>query len=360
MKRLVPIVVILSLGLWFGCSSDDDDGNGNGNGVGLDRVIADTTVSAPSLDSVNDPAWDSVPVVTLEAVVAGSSPKIGGDQSAAVILLSLQAIEKDNTLYLRLSWSDQSFSVWRDHFYVTDLVGGATANFSRDLQAHEDQVFVLFQMPETMDWDVWNWRVLTTDPGGLAEGLTLQKDGFTFIDTQWVLNDSGRIIDTLYVEKTIDTLLSDIGTPVGGGGEFFKVALPLITESSQPKQMHSTGASFKGYLLYEAEVVTMVAQAGWALDDTLPGFRIDESFTKNRSVADRNSRFDIKAASSYDNDLGIYTVVLARALNSFADDLDLSTLGQVKVKIGLFDNQTRFLTGSIKRSFTSEFWLVLP
>lgn len=359
MKRLVPIVMVLSLGLWFGCSSDDDDGDGNGNGgVTMVTVIADTT-AAPSLDSVNDPAWDGVAEKTLE--VSGENlPKIGSVQSSAITAVNLKAILKADTLYLKLSWADPTYSVWRDVFSVDLLIPAGQdtiAEFTPVINAEEDQVFVMFDMPDKTDWDVWNWRALTTAPGGLAEGFTLRRDGLSW-------NDSAIIsIDTTvtpwdtnwqFDAGTIDTLLPDVGN----------LAVAYRNKSvgfSQPKLMHTDSSAFSGHILLLDATVALRATAGWRLGDSIPGWYIDGSFHRDNPTHvpdDFNSRFDIKAISSYDT--GIYTVVLARALNSYPDDLDLSALGQVKVKIGLLDNQTRLMTGSGRRGFTSEFWLVLP
>ena len=69
---------------------------------------------------------------------------------------------------------------------------------------------------------------------------------------------------------------------------------------------------------------------------------------------------DIRAVSIYDDVAAQYRLVLARKLyTEFEDDIDLSGMDSVKVKVGIYDHQEEFGTGSGNRGFSNDFWIIL-
>ena len=55
----------------------------------------------------------------------------------------------------------------------------------------------------------------------------------------------------------------------------------------------------------------------------------------------------------------MYSVVLRGSLNTgYVDDIDLSGVDSVMIKIGIWDNQYTFTAGGPDRGFSKMFWLI--
>ncbi|MFQ6009176.1 MAG: hypothetical protein ACE5K8_09535, partial [Candidatus Zixiibacteriota bacterium] len=152
MKRIVPIFVVFLFGLWLGCGGDEEGPTDNG-GKPL-RLVANTTVNEPTLDSVNDPVWSTVDSIVVP-VSQANRPKLRPPQTAAVPPnVTVKAIKKSSKLYLRLQWSDATFDAYPDHFEVNEIDPISTPQTVRfDQHDHalteEDQIFVMFYgLPE--------------------------------------------------------------------------------------------------------------------------------------------------------------------------------------------------------------------
>jgi hypothetical protein len=356
MKRCVPIFVMLLFGLWLGCGGNEEGPTDNGGKP--QRLVASTTVNEPTLDSVNDPVWSTVASVVVPVSQAGR-PKLRPLEAAAVPPnITVKAIKKSGKLYLRLQWSDSTFDAYPDHYEVTEInTGGTLPHVLFDqkdrLVSQEDQVFVMFAGLPEGDYDVWNWRVLTTGGPGLGEG-------YNYLTTE-----------SLLVEDAA-------GTTTNPGIIINPETSP---NSEQPTYARYDTSDFHGYVLYTDDaihylndtlgiIIDSVIQPpdtipiffwntiGWDTGQIVPGWLIDSTF--DTLPAALGSRWDIRTVSEYDSIANSYQLVMCRKLDTdFGDDLVLQD--SVKVKIGIYDSQDEFGgPGTADRGFSDVFWIILP
>ncbi len=316
MRKLIPFIMVLFFALCLACG--DDDGTDSNGEPTLTSVNADTTVGAPPFVSANDAVWNQVTPTALNVAKNIGPPAKGAGFADS---LSFQAIKTDSMLYIRVVWNDADQTLWRDHWSLYDTVN---FNWTRNVDGFdEDQLFVMFEGAPGGGWDTWNWRSLTTGQADRAEGITY---------------DGGAI--------TLDTGINVIASenkPDAG---------------TRPPWIHKDMSAFDGWVLYKEDRISSsnwMQDPDWDSGMTVPGWYIDTAISS--WTAGPQSRWDITAL--YAHSAGEYTVVLARPLTSFGEDLDMSTLERVKVKIGVFDNQVSFTTGGTYRAFTEPFWLVL-
>ena len=322
MKKLIPIAVILSFAVWSGCSSDDPAPTEPPPPPPPVRVVANSTVGAPTLSSVDEAVWDSVAEFTLD-ISTQNSPKLPAPASSAVSdSVYVKAIVSGGELYLRVEFDDNDLNLLKNH-YVLSPIG--FLNFTRDPTSHEDQLFVMFSGLPNGDLDVWNWRSLETAPAGLAEGKTL-------------------INDTI--------LVTDSGAQ--------QVAWDNTQVGTRPKWAHKDSSSFTGEILYKEDTSGFDRYAGdtnWTVGHIIPGYYID-TIVRNTVQSFPESRWDIFTVSSFDDLNEKITVVLKRKLNTtYSEDLVLAD--SVQFRIGLFDDQDRFDLGGSRRGYTDLFWLIL-
>ena len=353
MKKLIPISVVLLLGLWIGCG-DDESINGPEEPTAV-RVIANTTVSAPTLSSADEQVWAGVDSFRVE-VAKDNSPKLRPPEAAAIPPdIYVQAIKKADNLYLRLQWSDSTFNAYPDHYFCTKAISPIEFSHEPLPPAYEDQIFVMFDRAPEEGYDVWNWRVLTTGAGGFGRGYTYSDD----------------ILVEDAVGTASDSTVADSNPPY----------------NPWPTYAHKDTSDFDYYILYTTDTlkytdtlyinvdtviygdppdtifdttaITFPLTTGWELNQKVPGWLIDSSFASLPDSA-RGSRWDIKAVSVYDDVALEYRVVLCRKLNTtFTDDIDLSAMDSVKVKTGIYDNQEEFGQPSNRRCFIDDFWIIL-
>ena len=210
MKKLIPILVILSFAVWSGCSDDPTPTEPPPPPPPV-RVVANTAVGAPTLSSVDETIWANVTEFTLD-ISTQNSPKLPAPASSAVSdSVRVKAIVSGGELYLRVEFDDNDLNLLKNH-YVLSPTG--FLNFERDPTSHEDQLFVMFSGLPNGDLDVWHWRSLETAPAGLAEGKTL-------------------INDTI--------LVTDSGAQ--------KVAWDNIKVTTRPKWAHKDSSAFTGEIL---------------------------------------------------------------------------------------------------------------
>ena len=367
MKKIIPaLLALIVFSFIIGCSSD---GNGDDNGTTTPRVVANTTVSAPSMNNPNDAIWNQVDSVTIDVSMTNAPRKVAPKVAAVPPSVQVQAIKYSEVLYLRLQWADPSFDAWPNYFYVENITN--IVNFTHQGLAEEDQLFVLFEDMADNGYDVWNWRVLTTGAGGLAE------DGFfstsTLQDT--VIPDSngnlGAVVamdninteftnKPLYVHKDTSEFNHDTSDVISGYALYTDDTLKVNDTLYVRYDSISVGEPPNDSLIVDTIYVTPLTTQGWVEGQRLPSFIID-SLLKNKSTNERGSRWDVKAVSAYNDAANEYTVVLERELNTgHADDLNMGAVDSVKVKIGIYDDQNSFNTGSTSRGYSKEFWLILP
>jgi hypothetical protein len=234
----------------------------------------------------------------------------------------------NDSLYLRLSWSDPTHSVWRDHYELTEIEPTFVRFFHYccdDNSLHrEDQLVMMFEGLADDGWDTWNWRSLTTGSAGLAENMVFRNGSF----------------DTLEVAV-------------------YPAYLNPEQLNGQPKYMHVDSSDFTGFVLHETDTArTDLTPGGWGFGDIIPGWIVDTSVA-SLPASTRGARWPIRAASTHVDSANLYTVVLCRAMNTtYTDNLNMAALDSVHVKLGLLDNQIAITTGGTGRGFTEEFWLI--
>jgi len=357
MKKLIPISAVLLLGLWIGCSDDEPTGPEEPTVV---RVIANTTVSAPTLSSADEQVWATVGSFRVE-VAQDNSPKLRPPEAAAIPPdIYVQAIKKDSNLYLRLQWSDSTFDAYPDHFFVFDTIG--QIEFKQDtILPQEDQIYVMFDSLPEGGYDVWAWRVLTTGGGGLGKGYTYNNATLT-PDAAGTASDSGTVENIryfnlpTYAHKDTSEFGNELGHYILYTTDSLKytdtlyIDIDTVIIGEDPPDT-----------IFDTTAITFPLTIGWQLDQKVPGWLIDSSFA-SRTDEERGSRWDIRAVSVYDSLEFQYRVVLCRELNtgfSVDEDIDLSAMDSVKVKIGIYDNQDKFGEASNRRGFSDDFWIIL-
>lgn len=332
MKQIFLTMLLLPL-LLIGCGGDDNGTDpGNGDPV-VSEVTASTTATAPAMTSVNEATWNNVTATAIEILPSEFPPTSAGKISTLADSIYVKAIVASGRLYLRLEWDDDSLHMDCETWILTD----SNMNFNHMVNSvynGEDQLYVMFEDSGNSLWDTWNWRVLTTATANRAEGLTYNGTEFT--------GDNGA---------------SQVGWQNISGDIYDK----------RPKYIHKDMYEFTGRIMYIEDIVESKDGMGnpnsWTIGQTVPGYFIDTSILKPGWQLE--SRWDIEAIYDYSSTSGRYVVVLTRDLDGFSDDLDLTDLTRVKVKIGIVDNLTTIqgrnsiLVGNDRRGMTKDFWLIL-
>lgn len=325
MKKLLALLLLSVTLIFAGCGGDD----GGGGGVVVPTMSANKTVGSPSLTNPNDTKWSSVATTAFD--ISGLyAPKLAVPKSAAVSdSVWVQAIVSNDSLFVRVIWDDDDYSIWRDYFSITDTSKPMSFVHNESI-ANEDQLMLMFDGAPDGGWDCWNWRSLTTGAANLAEGYRYN-----------------------------DSLIRDAGAVTASNQN------QGLLGSSQPTYVHEDTSSFTGSILPLNQIANFTTDTtnygtyinlsgGWAVGQRIPGWIIDTD-ARDRSEVARSSRLDIGATSSYSDVTNRYTVVLVRKLNTgFPDDVDLSALTSVKFKIAILNNQSTFTTGSSNRGFTKD------
>ena len=318
------MAVILSFAVCSGCSSDDPAPTEPPPPPPPVRVVANTTVSAPTLSSVDEAVWDNVTEFVLD-ISSSNSPKLPAPAASAVSdSVYVKAIVSGGELYLRVEFDDKNLNLLKFPYVLQE---GGFLNFVADPTSFEDQLYIMFSGLPNSAYDVWNWRSLETAPAGLAEGKTLINDTI-------LVTDSG----------------------------FQVVALPNPVFNAWPKWAHKDSSDFTGQILYVEDTSGFgryVADPNWTVGDVIPGYYIDSAVgSRVQDPAYAQSRWDIFTVSSFDDLNEKITVVLKRKLNTTYSQ-DLVMADSVQFRIGLFDNQDKFTLGGSRRGYTDLLWLIL-
>ncbi|MCX6834851.1 MAG: hypothetical protein NTW07_06915, partial [candidate division Zixibacteria bacterium] len=190
MKKTLVVFLAMFLMCWWGCGKDNP--TEPPPGPTTITVTAATGTVAPARLSVEDSVWNRITARSI--AITASRYTAGKEYPTAALAVAdsvrVQAVVVLDTLYLRLSWADATLDCWPGRFVVTDIQYPSDpldtlAVFTQDvLSASEDQAMVFIQAAADSTWDVWNWRLVTTGAGLLAEdfslsGTTLTRDGGT-------------------------------------------------------------------------------------------------------------------------------------------------------------------------------------
>ena len=330
MKKLIVAAMALSTLFFVGCGDDDDDDPPPDTTI---TVTADTTAAPATPLTYNDAVWNSVTPTTIALSqtftlpVAPLRSPLGPSKSlTAPDSVDVQAIKKHGRLYLRLVWTDTDSSMQRDVWAYDQPF----FNFIHQSYLGEDQVFVLFEGATLTGWDLWNWRVLTTGTMNRAE--------------------DGRMVDSNILW---DDGPNRVASPNPSGDQLDK----------RPTYVHQDEWLFTGDILLKSErklVTWEVTQNddNWSNTMTVPGWIINDEGID----WDAESRWEVQAAYNYS--AGEYTLVMTRSLTAreVEKDLDMTELGRIKTKIGIFDDDDdlSWNSSSSQRKFSADFWLVLP
>jgi len=347
MRKLLASILILSIGLLWGCGGDDN-GTDGGGGTPPVRLQVNTSVAAPTMSSPDETVWNSVDSVMV-GVSAANTPKVvpGAKIASVPSEVKVQAIALNDTLYVRLRWADPTFSAYPHLDTVTTT---SPLTFSRDVTAQEDQAFVMFESAVDT-FDVWGWQVLRT--GGLGLGM-----GYTYADLTLTPDAEG----TASLETAVPNNEQNFTTPIYMSGDTseFNGYILYLPPSGNTVRLDDTlrvdTIDVGGQQVFN--VIRYDQSTGWTIGQKLPGYVLDSSVVAAwRSDANRGSILDIRTTDNYSG--GMYSLVMKRAMNTgYEDDLNMIPLDSVKVVIGLFDNQDSFTTGGTKRGFSIPFWVI--
>jgi len=316
-------IIAAAISIW-GCS---DPNAPEVSGVTTyDRVIVYQTSQAPPSNNVRDVIWDAAPtaVVTIGDSTTGY-PYYFGKQS-----INIKAIKAENRLFVRVTWTDNSYSVWPDkirhairaidtvnHDTILWWVPRASENFNGStLFYFQDRLAIFWDTgdngTEKADCksmchespnaqgnhmyttggghvDVWHWKAATTDPLLLAS------------DEYW--DNTGHVADA---GDSLATVNYD-------------------NPNNLPLRCGLDSTAFNKAFLFNDESMPFPDSAGWKLNDSIPGYVLNHSAS--------GSITDVRAFSSYVLGYtngstgwnGRWIVALSRALNTGnADDRDFS------------------------------------
>ncbi|MBU8932472.1 MAG: hypothetical protein KOO62_00550 [candidate division Zixibacteria bacterium] len=343
MKRLFPILVLFSVVLYIGCGGDDDNGGGTGPTTTIPSLQVNTTVTADLTGNALAAAWNTVDSLIVD--VSGSKPPSKVVPSQALVYtpeVTVKAVQRDDTLFLWLRWTDTTHSVWPSVYTINSAVPLRFNERSPLDEGAEDQMYVMFDGAPGGNWDVWNWRVVTTGGAHFAEGASWSGSALT--------NDAK-----------------------GTGASFVIARENQPIAGDDPTYAHEDTSDFHGYLLFDTakisrsdtiitadeDTVFWHETSKWEIGQKIPGFYIDNSINApGITEGNLGSRWDIRTVSHYDSSSTQYTLVLHRKLDTdYNEDIDLSAVDSVKVRLGILNDERYLITGSANRGFSEEFWI---
>ncbi len=347
----IAIAVLLLCPFAFVCTKKGRDNplDPHGQPLSTVRVIADTTVNQPpAMDTADEQVWAGVDSFLVE--MQSGIPKLMPPEASGIpINVYVQAINKAGKLYVRLQWTDITFDAYPEAFEVSDTT--PPIEFSQEAGIlDEDQVYVMFADAIAGGYDVWNWRVLTTGAGGLAKGYTFQDAA-----TELTADALGSVTDSVTVKNPPHGLQPTYAHRDTSGFDYY--ILYTTDTVSWDSILFATVDTVTGII--DSTVYFFWNTTGWSMGQRIPGWLIDSSFA-SLSDAQRGSRWDIRAVSVYDDVASRYRVVLCRQLSTgYSDDIALADMDSVKVKVGIYDDQEDFRTGSSNRGYSDDFWIIL-
>jgi len=121
--------------------------------------------------------------------------------------------------------------------------------------------------------------------------------------------------------------------------------------------VHSDKYDFVGDVMFIEDTLNMNQATGdpnWDVGMTVPGWILIDSVLPVAMKA--QSRWDITALYDYNESTGHYKLVMSRPLVSGEDDLDMTHLTTMKVRIGVLDDMFVQNQGS-SNVFTDDFMM---
>ena len=110
---------------------------------------------------------------------------------------------------------------------------------------------------------------------------------------------------------------------------------------------------FIGHAMYDDDKTNANPfTTGWSIGQRVPGWFIDSAAINNLDFFPQ-SRWDINSSYYYEYVSKTYTLIMNCNLNTGnADDLNMTSLDSVNMKIGVLDNHSNITTASMRRYFT--------
>ena len=326
-------LVIAGVAILAGCSDDEE-----GPTEPVEPTIQTVTVvggsTAPDPYDPFDGVWNTITASTVNIAADrfSASGKIRPGAALAVASnVSVKATVVNDTLYMRVNWSDDSQDIWPARFAVTDLdilAADTFAVFTKDEYTYnEDQLMFFVRPPDSLVWDVINWRAVTTGGGNLAEEFNYDEEN--------IVRDAGN-----------NSLIS---ANDGEGG------YPAYMPENAPTEVSVLSVWDAVTAQFDTDSVS------WEIGDRIAGWLIDDSLHLPSHLAQRGSRYATLASHSYSVASESYTIVLCRPLDTgFDDDIDLE-LSLLEAKIGITNNSEFHLSqGDSRQGYTATFNLQFP
>lgn len=333
MKTLMAILLLVPLCILIACNGDD---GGTGPEPEPDPTVTSVWASsAPSMTDPNDAVWNSATETMIDlpnSSLSTSVPVAPSAAAAAADVIGVKSLLHGDRLYLRLSWHDDTRDTWKGAWQVTQVNPDGTAfNVTQwdTSVVNEDRLMVLFENEADDNWDVWQWRALTTGAVRLAEGASLSGATLTI--------DAGNID---YYDFNVDH------------------------GDSKPTFLHEDSAEFVGSVMWVQDTIRWTSidgGHGWTTDQYIPYYMFDTTTAWGSAYeAARGSRWDLQSIFTYEN--GGYVVVLSGPIASTAnDDLAFTGLDKVTLRVGVADNEYfRMTGGSSDQAFSDDFVLDFP
>lgn len=350
-KLLFPLLMILVLCFW-GCSSNDDDGGGGGgNTTTIVRLIADTTVTAPNMTSVNETPWTQVTAVDIP--IGYKSDLYGMNPTISKQNVSAKAIVKNDKLYLWFKWHDPSPNIKADYFKVADT----------NPVVRWDNYYTSGQDVFSMIMDAGNNGTEMADCATMCHATTMRTTGGGIADA-WTWK-SGSLF---FAKMAEDMRVNAVSTEDDSRGAAtindypYRVNWQAI-DSLRPMYMNPDTFDYHNLYLDYSNILTLNNFLDWPLGYEMPGYVIDFSIfgAANRTESSMN---DVRAIAEYDStgaDANQYTwtVVFERALNTThtTDDAIISGLDSVQATIAVTHNDNR--KAVVEHSGSEPFWIIL-
>jgi hypothetical protein len=319
--------------------------------------VKSVSTSPDTTDIINDPVWAEAEEFSIRI---GESKDYTNDLKVGVV--RTKAVADSAYIYMRFYWLDTTMSIRPG--YWTNQVGPdcavwtqnadsncfETANAISPRWENEDVLGLLIDMGnngvekancfttchttagDTSDIgyqhytsgdgniDAWVWRAGRSNPLGLAD------------DQCWGSKSQTRREDSYTVESCLKNSMQS-------------------TDPSEPKWMHRTGPTFAESFLFSADTVKMDITSNWQPHDGVPGYVLGTDWNTGNT-----SRYDIKAKSSYDDQLNRWTIVMWRRLTTpyTAEDVNFKD-GRKEFQATLAIMDHAFTRHSGSKPFTIKF-----
>jgi hypothetical protein len=338
-------------------SCSKDKGVIDTSSSGILNVKSVSTSPDTAADIINDPIWDQAEETSIRI---GEDKNYTNDLKVGIV--KTKAVADTAYVYIRLDWRDSSKSV-RPGYWTNEVGTGCAVwtqntdtscikivNALNPLWENEDVLGLLIDMgnngvekancattchtgADTSDIgyyhyttgdgniDAWVWRAGRSNPLGLAD------------DQCWGPKNQTRREDSYTVESCLKNSL-------------------YSEDPSEPKWMHRSGPTDDTVsFLFTTDTVMMDIRSAWQPRDGVPGYVLNTNWNTGNT-----SRYDVKAKSSYDDQLKRWTIVMWRRLTTAytAEDVNFKD-GRKEFQATLAIMDHAFTRHSGSKPFTIKF-----